>query len=189
MRDKLKCENDFLRAIGLFSVRFSWLEEGVGVLSAFTYEEMQYWSLNYSSNYGLPMHDKRDLIKKFIKAELPFFNDEWRNINAEIGELNSFRRHLIHGTSRSYFFDEKITTAIKVKRKIEEKEFTVKDIKNLIKRVNELCSGNKENQGVCGQFQAKFIKSAFDWYNESPNNKGKKIIYEVNNQILTDWKG
>lgn len=185
MENSWEMREKFLKEIGLFTVRFSKLETGLTELSAFTCNDIRYWKLEYKDNFGLSLTAKRDLIKKFIKSELPFLNSEWELINNEIGQLNHFRRHLIHGTGDSYLFHPEITTTIKNKDKIESKKFTVKDINILVNRINTVCSG--EN-GILGVFNTKFKTAAIDWYNNNAETH-HRIIYKVNNEIITEWKG
>jgi hypothetical protein len=185
MKNDLKMQEKFLREIGLFAVQFSYLEFGLTHLSAFTCEDIRYWEVHFEGNFGLSLESKRDLIKKFIKSELPHLLNEWESINTEIGKLNHFRRHLIHGTGDSYLFHPKISTCIKNNKKIETMKFTVKDINILIKRIDEVCTGYN---GIHGVFSIKFKYAAINWYNKNAETH-KRIIYQVNNEIITEWKG
>lgn len=185
MTNDWKVREKFLREIGLFSVQFCQLELGVTELASFTIDDIRYWEVQYQEIFGLNLEHKRELIKKFLQKEIPQLYTEWETINTEIGVLNHNRRHLIHGTGNSYLLHPKIKTQIKNNRKIEMREFSVRDIKELTNRIGHICSGAN---GILGIFNTKFKTMSIDWYNSNSENH-KKIIYKVNNDIQTEWKG
>ncbi|CAG5079969.1 hypothetical protein [Parvicella tangerina] len=185
MKNDWSIRNDFLNAIGEFSVQFSKLEDCITELSSFTCDDIAYWQVEYFGNLGLDLNSKRDLVKKFIKSELPILKDEWNNINMSIGRVNHHRRHLIHGTAISYLLRSPIKTRIKIKKRVESEEYTVKDIRNLTQELNIIMTGE---HGLCGNFNTKFKTEAFNWYNSNDKFE-RKIIYKVNNAVQTDWKG
>ena len=184
MNDPKKREK-FLREIGQFSISFSKLEDGVSELASFSIEDIRYWEVRYEEVYGLNLGVKRDLVKKFIKAELPKLYPEWQDINTEIGELNHHRRHLIHGTGNSYLFREPITTIIKSKNELERATYSISEIRALTNRIGHVCTGDN---GIQGHFSTKFKTAAINWHN-SRKEPHQRIIYKVNNTIQTDWKG
>jgi hypothetical protein len=175
----------FIREIGSFTINFSKLEIGISELAAYTIDDLRYWEIKYNETYGLSLKNNRDLIKKFIQKEIPKLLPTWELINIEIGVLNHSRRHLIHGSGRSYLLHEPIITTIKNNGEFEKREFSVSDIKKLNSKIAHLCTG--EN-GICGHFSTLFKTTAFNWHNENSQNH-HKIIYKVNNETQTDWKG
>jgi|AntRauTorckE5430_2_1112549.scaffolds.fasta_scaffold07143_3 hypothetical protein len=186
MTNDPKKREKFLREIGLFSLSFSKLEDGISELVAFSIEDVRYWEVRYEEVYGFNLSVKLDLIEKFIKAELPELYKQWQLINIEIKNLNYQRRHLIHGTGNSYLFREPILTLIKKnKKEFDQGSYSIIEIRALTNRIGHVCTGENGIQGV---FHTKYKTAAINWHN-SRKEPHQRILYKVNNTIQTDWKG
>lgn len=180
-----KNRDAFQKAIGHFSIEFSRLELGVTELASFSIDDIRYWQVEFKNVFGLSLEVKRDLVKKFIKKEIPDIYPTWKSINEQIGLLNHERRHLIHGTGESYLFHTKMTTTIKNNGIVESKTYTISDIKSITNRVAHVNTGE---HGILGSFNTEFKTAAINWYNQNAA-RHERIVYKVNNDIVTDWKG
>ena len=170
MTNDWKNREDFLKAIGQFTVEFSRLEFSLLELCAYTVADLPHAKSKYIDFIGLSFENKREVLKKFIKTETPQLSNEWEKINSEIGEINYERRHLIHGIGASYLFHEIIVTYVKTNGNIDSKEFTVADINKLTNRIAHLRTGDN---GIAGIFDSKFKTAAVNAYNNKPTTTKK----------------
>jgi hypothetical protein len=185
MENNWKNREDFINAIGKFTIEFSKLEFSLLELCAFTVPDLPNYKTKYVDFIGLPFEGKRDLLKNFIKKEIPELSKEWEIINCEIGEINSARRHLVHGIGASYLFREIIVTYVKNNKTIESREYKVSDINKLTNRIGHLITGDN---GLSGHFDSKFKTAATNAYNNKPTTT-RKVIFEDTGVILSDYKG
>jgi len=142
-------------------------------------------SANVIDFIGKTLKEKRTLLRKYIKSELPELLEEWEVINGEIGVLNLERRYLVHGIGRAYLFHENISTYVKVGKTVQTKEYKVKDIKSLTNRIGHVNTGKN---GINGVFYFKFKTAIIDSYNERVENS-EKIVFKLNGEIVSKWKG
>ena len=122
---------------------------------------------------------------EFIKTHLPNLLEEWIVINVAIGQINSDRRHLVHGFTQYYLPEEHIETFVKKKGRVEKKRFTVNDIKALTEKIHHINTGDN---GINGVFHTKLLVTRINLLNYNVEPK-MRMVYKVNNVILTDWKG
>ena len=185
MKNDWKNREDFLKAVGQFTVEFSILEFSLLELCAFTVADLPNCKSKYIDFIGLSFENKREVLKKFIKNETPQLSSEWEKINCEIGEINYERRHLIHGIGASYLFQEIIVTYVKTNGVIDSKEYKVADINKLTNRIRHVRTGDN---GVAGIFDSKFKTAAVNAYNNKQTTT-KKMTFANDGIILTDYKG
>ena len=69
---------------------------------------------------GESLEKKRRLVGEFIKTHLPNLLDEWIVINVATGQINTDRRHLVHGFTQYYLPEEHIETFVKKKGRVEK---------------------------------------------------------------------
>lgn len=185
MIDILKNDKDFKEAIGSFVIAFSELEFGLVFLCSMTEFDIRKKEEYITKYLGFSFEKKQKHITEFINEQLIELKQTWDILNYEIGQLNRERRFLVHGFMGYSLPRETITTHIKEKGELTTKVHTLKEIKDLTKRIQILKTG--EN-GINGEFHILFAKTRIDKWNSLVNDDNK-IIYRVNNKIVSDWKG
>ncbi len=183
MINQLESSAQFEIALGKFIKRFSELE----------YSLLYYWSLIddpknqnlvVKENFGSSFDDRRKKVTKYINNNLPELTERWKNINNKLTTINKERRYLIHGLGLSNFNNNTIKAVIKLNNQINVKIFTVAQINILLNEIAHILTGN---DGLEGEFLIDFTTIRFNKYN-SLNPIGK-IVYRVNDKILTSYKG
>lgn len=183
MINQLESSAQFEIALGKFIKRFSELE----------YSLLYYWSLIddpknqnlvVKENFGSSFDDRRKKVTKYINNNLPELTERWKNINNKLTTINKERRYLIHGLGLSNFNNNTIKAVIKLNNQINVKIFTVAQINILLNEIAHILTGN---DGLEGEFLIDFTTIRFNEYN-SLNAIGK-IVYRVNDKILTSYKG
>lgn len=81
--------------------------------------------------------------------------------------------------------NETITTQVKENGKVTTKKLTLNEIKGFTNRLHHLNTGKK---GINGEFHTLFSKTRINKWNDLVNDKNK-IIYRINNEIISEWKG
>jgi hypothetical protein len=185
MNDIWKNDKDFKQAIGGFIIAFSELEFGLVFLCTMTEFDLRK-SNSYTSKYlGFTFEKKSERISEFINDNLLELKPIWDKLKVEIKQLNRERRFLAHGFLNYFLPNETITTHIKEKGEIVTKQHTVEEIIILTNRLHQLNTG--EN-GINGEFHTLFTKTRIDRWNELVNDDAK-IIYKLNDRIISNWKG
>ena len=186
--DDLKREKKFKEAIGDFVIHFSELEFGLAKLCAltecsiFTSDEK---NKNLKKYMGSTFVKKVETLSTAINENIPELQEIWNKIEPEIKEINNKRRYIIHGII-NYQFQEEITTAhIKTKKQISTENLDIETINKLTVKISSLNTGI---YGINGKFNTLFTKAIVDRWNNLVNDK-YKIIYTVNSEILSEWKG
>jgi hypothetical protein len=175
----------FKEAIGAFIIASSEMEFAITSLCSILGEDPRFHQKQLLDIFGKSLEYKRELVGEFIKTNLPDLNNEWISINTEIGRINSDRRHLAHGFTQYFLPHEHIETYVKKKGKIEKKRFTISDIKSLTNKIHHINTG--EN-GINGVFHTKLFVARINLWNKKVE-PSMRMVYNVNNAILTDWKG
>ena len=176
----------FKEALGAFIIASSEMEFAITSLCSILGEDPRSHQKQLLDIFGKPLEDKRKLVGEFIKTNLPELNEEWININMEIGRVNADRRHLAHGFTQYFLPQEYIETYVKKKKgKVEKKRFNVTDIKALTEKIHHINTGDN---GINGVFQTKLFVSRINLWNNQVEPK-MRMVYKVNNIIQTDWKG
>jgi hypothetical protein len=134
---------------------------------------------------GYSFDQKMRHLTEYINEHLAELKPIWDELKNEIGQLNRERRFLAHGFMTYYLPHETITTQIREKGKIVEKTLTLEDIESLTNRLHIVNTG--EN-GINGEFYTQFTKARINQWNELVNDEAK-IVYRVNSEIVSDWKG
>jgi hypothetical protein len=183
--DIIKNDKDFKEAIGAFIIAFSELEFGLVDLCSMTDFDLRQKDKYFIKYLGYPFEQKIRHLSEFISDYLPELKAIWNNIKIEIGVLNRERRFLAHGFSQYYLPNETITASIKEKGKITTEEKTIRDIKDFTNRIHQVNTG--EN-GINGEFHTLFTKNRINKWNDIVNDDSK-IIYKVNDKIISNWKG
>lgn len=185
MTDIWKNDKNFKEAIGSFIIAFSELEFGLVFLCSMTEFDVRQKD-NYITKYlGFTFEKKVQHLTSFIEEHLIEIKPTWDIIKSEIGQLNRERRFLVHGFMSYSLPHETITTHVKESGKVTTKNQTLEEIKNLTNRLHHLNTG--EN-GINGEFHTLFTKTRINKWN-SLVNEDNKIIYKVNDIVISDWNG
>jgi hypothetical protein len=180
--DVLKNDRQFKEAIGGFIIASSEMEFAITSLCSILGEDPRFHQKQLLDIFGKTLGEKRKLVGK-----LPELKEEWININEEIDQINADRRHLAHGFTQYFLPQEHIETYVKNKNngRVEKKLFTIGDIKALTNKIHHINSG--EN-GINGVFHTKLFVARINLWNNKVE-PSMRMVYNVNNVILTDWKG
>lgn len=183
LKTHTKSEKDklFKEAIGGFIIATSEMEFAIAKLCAFAMDDTNLNHIDLSKPMGRPFSDKRNILKKFINENLNNLISEWEIINIEIGDINLHRRHLVHGFIQYRLPNETIETYINNKGKITKKVYSLDDIKELTRRIQNLNTGAN---GISGVFYDKFVQARVNLWNKSVNDN-EKIVFKINGRIVT----
>lgn len=178
-------DKKFKEAIGAFIIAFSELEFGLAYLGALTEQDLRKKDLRLINHIGFNFTTKVKNLTDFINQDLVEFKDIWKEIKENIEHLNKQRRFIAHGFRKYYLPKETISTFIKDGKIIVKKELDIDTINNLTKKLHEINTGKN---GINGEFHQLFTLARINKWNELVNDNNK-IVYKVNNNIITDWKG
>lgn len=185
MKTILKNDQEFKHAIGSFIIAFSELEFGLAFLCSMTEFDIRRKDEYIVKFIGYTFEKKLEHLSNFISEQLTELQPIWEDLKIEIGVLNRERRFLVHGFMSYGLPKETITTHIKEGKKITSKTHTIKEIKDFTDRLYHLNTGKN---GINGEFHTLFTKTRINKWNELVNDDNK-IIYKINNIIVSDWKG
>jgi|LakMenE01Jun11ns_1017448.scaffolds.fasta_scaffold9720268_1 hypothetical protein len=185
MTNILKNDKAFKEAIGSFIIAFSELEFGLVFLCSMTEFDIRQKETYITKYLGFTFENKVRHLTSFIDEHLNELVPIWEKLKAEIGELNRERRFLVHGFMSYSLPHETITTHVKESGNVTTKKQSLSEIKKFTNRLNHLNTG--EN-GINGKFYTLFTKTRINKWNNLVNDNNK-IIYRVNDIILSDWKG
>lgn len=177
-------KDNFKKAIGGFVIKFTELEFSLLYYCGLI-DNPKNQKVSIRNHIGSKLEIRRKKITKYISQNLPELSTTWDRINTKLGIINNERNFLIHGIGSTGFYEDSIKAIIKQKENIQIKEFTIEDIKKLTDQIAHLLTGDN---GLAGEFLTEFSTKVFDLYN-STSNGDDKIIYRVNNKILTQFKG
>ena len=177
----------FKESIGAFIIASSEMEFAITSLCSILGEDPRFHQQQFIDIFGMTLTDKRELVGKFIKTHLPELKKDWININVEIGQINADRRRLVHGFTQYFLPQEYIETFVKNRKSgiVEKKRFTIGDIKLLTNKIHHINTGKN---GIIGEFHTKLFIARINLWNEKVEPT-LRMVYNVNNVILTDWKG
>jgi len=185
MTDILKNDKEFKQAIGAFIIAFSELEFGLVFLCSMTEFDIRKRDEYVTKYLGFTFERKVERLTEFISENLSELKPIWEKLKNEIGQLNRERRFLVHGVMNYSLPRETITTHVREKGAVTIKKQTLKEIKEFTNRLHHLNTG--EN-GINGEFYTLFTKTRIDKWNDLVNDENK-IIYRVNNKIISKWTG
>jgi len=185
MKTIIQTDKEFKEAIGAFVIAFSELEFGLAHLGTMTEFDLRKKEKYLITHMGYSFEQKVKSLTAFIEEHLSEIKPIWDIIKNEIGQINSERRFIVHGLVQYFLPKESITAYIKQGKAINKKELSISTIKELTNRIYHLNTG--EN-GINGEFHTLFSKTRINKWNELVNNENK-IIYRINNNIVSDWKG
>lgn len=77
----------FKESIGAFIIASSEMEFAITSLCSILGEDPRLHQNQFLEIFGIPLNNKRKLIREFIKTHLPDLLKEWIEINVSIGEL------------------------------------------------------------------------------------------------------
>ncbi|GAB2678188.1 hypothetical protein GCM10027036_34790 [Flavihumibacter cheonanensis] len=178
-------DKEFKASIGAFVIAFSEFEFGLNYLCDLTEFDLynkDYYVVKY---LGMTFESKMKTINDYIDIHMKEFSLKWERIKSEVGPINKERRYIVHGFMDYYLPNESIRTYVKEKGEIISKDLSIKHIKNLTNKLHHLNNGE---HGIKGQFHIDFTKRRVDKWNELVNDKFK-IVYKVNSDIVSEWKG
>lgn len=178
-------DKEFKQAIGSFIIAFSELEFGLAFLCSMTEFDIRKKDDYVIKYIGFTFEKKVEHLTNFINEHLEEVQPIWAKLKTEIGVLNRERRFLVHGFMDYYLPNETITTHIKEQGKVTTKNQTLEEIKDYTNRLYHLNTGKN---GINGEFHTLFTKTRINKWNELVNDNNK-IIYKINNIIVSDWKG
>jgi hypothetical protein len=183
--DIFKNDKEFKQAIGAFIIAFSELEYGLVFLCSMTEFDVRKKDEYVVKYLGYTFDRKMQILTEFIEQNLTELKPIWEKLKIEIGQLNRERRFLVHGFMTYFLPNETITTHVKENGKVRTKKLTLNEIKGFTNRLHHLNTG--EN-GINGEFHTLFSKSRINKWNDLVNDNNK-IIYRINNKIISEWKG
>ncbi len=183
--DFLKSDREFKEAIGAFIIASSEMEFSIATLCSIIGEDPRHHQSQFNEIFGFNLETKRKLLGSFIKKNIPSLLGEWTTINSEIGQINVDRRRLAHGFTQYYLPNERIDTYIKLNGEVAKKQFSLSDIKSLTNKIHHINTGDN---GIAGVFHTKLFVARINLWNDQVENN-KRIVYKVNNVILTKWTG
>jgi hypothetical protein len=185
MADIFENDKKFKEAIGAFIIAFSELEYGLAFLSVLTEFDLRKRDEFLLNHIGLSFENKVRKISDYIDNHLQNLKPIWDIQKNDIGQLNRERRFIAHGFVSHSLPHESISTYVKEKKILSNHKFDVETIKKLTNKLHHLDTG--EN-GINGEFRIDFTKQRIDQWNKLVNDENK-IVYKVNSEILSDWKG
>jgi hypothetical protein len=184
MRDIFENQNKFQKAIGGFIIKFTELEFSLLYYCGLI-DNPKNQNISIREHIGTELEKRRKKITKFIHLNLPEISLSWDKINTQIGIINNERHFLIHGIGSTSFFQDSIKAIIKQKGELKIREFSINDINNLSNQIAHILTGDN---GLTGEFLTEFSTKRFNLYN-SLSEGDDKIIYSVNDVVLTEYKG
>jgi hypothetical protein len=187
MNPRITEDKKFKEAIGAFIIAFSELEYGLADLGSMTEFDLRKKSEYFIKHVGFPFEKKVSNITEFIEEHLIDLKPTWDELKVEIGQINYERRFIAHGFIQYFLPHESSTTSTYVKKgkELVERQHDSNSIKKLTNRIHHLNTGKN---GVNGVFHTLFTKTRVNHWNSLVNEQSK-IVYKVNNEIISDWKG
>jgi hypothetical protein len=185
MAKSLNRDREFKEAIGEFIIAFSELEYGLVFLCTMTEFDLRNKDSHIIKYMSFSFEQKVRQLTDFIEEYLPELKHIWDKLKVEIGQLSRERRFLAHGFMDYYIPNESITTSVREKGQVTVKNQTLTEIRSYIKRLHILNTG--EN-GINGEFHFLFTKTRVDKWNQLVNDENK-IVYTINDKIVSEWKG
>lgn len=185
MKDFWRNDKEFKEAIGSFVIAFSELEFGLVYLCSMTEFDPRKKNEFITKYLGYNFDRKIQHLSEFISEYLEELMPIWEKHKIEIGQLNRERRFLVHGFMSFYLPNESITTRVKENGMVATKDLTLAEIKSFTNRLQTLNTG--EN-GINGEFHTLFTKTRINKWNDLVNDDNK-VVYSVNSEIISSWKG
>lgn len=180
-------ENDkkFKEAIGAFIIAFSELEYGLAFLGVLTEFDLRKRDENLLTHIGYSFENKKKNITNYIETYLPELKPTWDIQKKKIEELNRERRFIAHGFSSYSLPRESITAFVKEGKQLSSRKFDLETIKRLTNEIRHLNTGKN---GINGEFHVEFSRQRINQWNALVNAENK-IVYRVNSEIISNWKG
>jgi len=187
MNTRLTEDKKFKEAIGAFIIAFSELEYGLADLCSMTEFDFRNKSQYFVKYVGLPFEKKGTVLTDFINEQLFDLKPIWDELKVEIDNINFERRFIAHGFIQYFLPNESSTTSTFVKKgkKLQERKHDSNSINKLTQRLYHLNTGKN---GINGEFHTLFTKTRVNNWNLLVNDENK-VVYRVNNMIISDWKG
>lgn len=179
----LKSDKKFKEAIGAFVISFSELENSLARLAVFTIPDPRKHKNQLPMFISYTLDKKRSIISDYIKLNLPDLINDWNEINQKIGNLNRYRRFVVHGIISYSLPNDTVKSYIKDSGgKIVEHLLSINEIKSKTLEINKVISGNN---GTGGEFREKFIIARLNNWNKLVKEKNR-FDYKSNGEKLTD---
>jgi hypothetical protein len=163
---------------------FSQLEFGLGILCTFTEFDLLRRDEHLPDYLGMTLENKKKKITDYLNKYEPELVQTWTEIKKEIDDLNSQRRFIAHGV-QNVFVDDKLTAVVRVGGQLREEELTIDKVNQWTRRLNEVNTGDN---GILGSFYGAFVTRSINRWNRHVIDDFK-IVYEVNNKIVSEWRG
>lgn len=163
---------------------FSQLEFGLGIICTFTEFDLLRRDEHLPDYLGMTLENKKKTITDYLDKYETELIPIWTEIKKEIDDLNSQRRFVAHGIQH-VFVDDKLTAVVKVGRQLQEKELTIDKVNQWTRRLDEVNTGDN---GILGEFYESFVTRSINRWNRHVIDDFK-IVYQVNDKIVSDWKG
>lgn len=186
MNNIFETDKKFKEIIGAFMITFSKLEYGLSFIGVLTEFDLRKREENLPTHIGNSLENKIRNITNYIENNnLIELKEIWDIKKNKIGQLNRERRFIAHGFASYSLPRENITTHIKENKKLVKRKFKIETLKRLKNELNELNTGKN---GISGEFYIEFSRQRINQWNNLVNEENK-IIYKVNSEVLSDWKG
>jgi hypothetical protein len=184
MKNIFEKHSDLKEAIGSFMLAFSQLEFGLGILGTFTEFDLLRRDEHLADYLGMTLENKKRAITDYLNKYEKELISTWTEIKKEVDFLNSQRRFIAHGIQH-VFVDDKLTAVVRIGGQLKEKELTIDEVKSWTERLNEVNTGDN---GILGVFYQDFVTRSVNRWNKHVIDD-LKIVYQVNDEIVSDWKG
>ena len=186
MNNIFETDRKFKEAIGAFMIAFSQLEYGLAFIGVLTEFDLRKREQSLLSHIGNSFEKKVRNVTNYIdNNSLSELKEIWDIQKGRIGQLNRERRFIAHGFASYSLPRENITTHIKENNKLVSRKYDIETLKKLTNELNHLNTGKN---GINGEFHTEFSRQRINQWNNLVNVENR-IIYRVNSEILSDWKG
>lgn len=170
--------------IGSFILAFSEMEFGLGILCSMTEFNLLEREQTLPRYLGMTLEQKKKTITDYIDKYEPEMIATWSEIKTEIEFLNGQRRYIAHGIERVYVNDS-LKAIVRSGQKLDEKTLTIDGVEAWTSRIHHVNTGKN---GIIGAFYTEFVRRSVNRWNNYVQNEFR-IVYRVNNEILSEWKG
>lgn len=166
-------------------IAFSELEYGLVFLCTMTEFDFRKKDEYIYKYLGLSFEQNVRHFTDYINENLIELKSIWDEIKIKIRQLNRERRFLVHGFMSYGLPRKKITNRIKENGHLTTKKQSLEEIKGYINSIQHLNTGDN---GINGEFHAFFAKTRVYKWKEFANDNNK-IVYKVNDIVISNWRG
>jgi hypothetical protein len=184
MKNLFERHKDLKESIGSFILAFSQMEYGLGILCTFTEFDLLRRDEHLPDYLGMTLDNKRRTITNYLSKYEKELLTTWKELDSEIDFLNRQRRFIAHGIQH-VFVDDKLYAAVRIGKKIQEKDLRIDEVNKWTNRLHHVNTGK---HGILGEFYGEFVTRSINRWNKHVIEEFR-IVYKVNSKIVSDWKG